>query len=312
MGLLRKQIRQWWTYRWLHTRSIGVTRTIARRYGDLFGFVYVGGYPKSGTTWVSRLISHYLDLPFPQDYALPPAFRCLIHHHWLHEPAFDRSVYVIRDGRDVMVSEFVSMMRGAQVMRERLGRYANLSPVERALLSRRGRDGRLAHRLERLFGPAFDPWEVERNLPIFLEANLDRPFSEVVPEPWPVHVRQWLSGRRRTVIIRYEELVADGQAALVRALHELLEQPIDLERVRLALGRYDFRQMTGRAPGEEDRPSLLRKGIVGDWRNYFTPRASEVFDGLAGEMLIELGYERDHDWVRRTGELRLGGGGSGG
>ena len=144
MSFLRRQIRQYWLYRLFHTRSIAMTRTIARRYGELFGFVYVGGYPRSGTTWMARLVGHYLDLPFPQDSALPLAFRCVVHHHWRHEPAFDRSIHVIRDGRDVMVSEFVSMMQGMQMMRERRDRFGDLSVAEKAMLLRFGRDARLA------------------------------------------------------------------------------------------------------------------------------------------------------------------------
>jgi hypothetical protein len=40
----------------------------------------------------------------------------------------------------------------------------------------------------------------------------------------------------------------------------------------------------------------LRKGIVGDWRNHFTPKVKERAKELIGEALIELGYEKDLDW----------------
>ena len=55
--------------------------------------------------------------------------------------------------------------------------------------------------------------------------------------------------------------------------------------------------MTGRQPGEEKKTSFFRKGIVGDWRNYFCQRAKKVFDFYAGAYLIKLGYEENHAWT---------------
>lgn len=40
----------------------------------------------------------------------------------------------------------------------------------------------------------------------------------------------------------------------------------------------------------------FRRGAIGDWKNYFTPAHKEAFKRVAGELLIELGYESDPDW----------------
>jgi hypothetical protein len=40
----------------------------------------------------------------------------------------------------------------------------------------------------------------------------------------------------------------------------------------------------------------LRKGIIGDWKNHFTPRLIERTKELIGNQLIELGYEKSLDW----------------
>ena len=40
----------------------------------------------------------------------------------------------------------------------------------------------------------------------------------------------------------------------------------------------------------------FRKGIVGGWREEFTPRVKEAFKERAGDWLIRLGYEQDNDW----------------
>jgi hypothetical protein len=52
-----------------------------------------------------------------------------------------------------------------------------------------------------------------------------------------------------------------------------------------------FKKLAGRNPGEEDRSSFFRKGIVGDWRNHLSPKAELVFREQAGAWLERLGYQ---------------------
>ena len=51
-------------------------------------------------------------------------------------------------------------------------------------------------------------------------------------------------------------------------------------------------------PGfEQERPDqFLRKGIVGDWKNYFDDNTKEWFKEEVGDELITQGYESSHDW----------------
>ena len=51
-------------------------------------------------------------------------------------------------------------------------------------------------------------------------------------------------------------------------------------------------------PGfEKETPNqFLRKGAVGDWRNYMTPQAKAKFNELAGDTLVRLGYADSLDW----------------
>ena len=55
--------------------------------------------------------------------------------------------------------------------------------------------------------------------------------------------------------------------------------------------------MTKRESGVENRSSHLRKGVAGDWQNYFNAESREIFDYYAGHHLIRLGYEEDRSWV---------------
>jgi hypothetical protein len=44
------------------------------------------------------------------------------------------------------------------------------------------------------------------------------------------------------------------------------------------------------------KSSTFRKGIVGDWMNHMTPEHKAAFKEVAGQLLIDLGYEADEDW----------------
>ena len=58
-----------------------------------------------------------------------------------------------------------------------------------------------------------------------------------------------------------------------------------------------FKSITkGRKRGQEDISTHERKGIAGDWRNYFAHAIKEKFKDLYGDLLMATGYEQDKDW----------------
>lgn len=61
------------------------------------------------------------------------------------------------------------------------------------------------------------------------------------------------------------------------------------------------KKANGRKRGEENQQHHYRKGVAGDWRNYFTPLVTDLFKERYGALLIQLGYERDLDWSRDIG-----------
>jgi hypothetical protein len=57
-----------------------------------------------------------------------------------------------------------------------------------------------------------------------------------------------------------------------------------------AIAFASFQAKAGRQPGEEDRKSHYRKGIVGDWRNYFNERQHADLWNEFGDVLEQLDY----------------------
>jgi hypothetical protein len=95
--------------------------------------------------------------------------------------------------------------------------------------------------------------------------------------------------RAKLQVIRYEALHADPEGGR-RAMYELLD--LDADRA-LPLSA---ESKTEAGFEQEDPTSFWRHGQVGDWKRYSTDSFKTWFKESAGEVLAELGYERDQNW----------------
>lgn len=97
--------------------------------------------------------------------------------------------------------------------------------------------------------------------------------------------------------ITYEEMKEDMPAALTKVLEAIGVETSD-EIAQQCTAATTFERMSGRPPGQEEPTAKARKGIVGDWQNYFTLADGELFDALAGEQMQSMGYEPNSNWVK--------------
>ncbi len=96
--------------------------------------------------------------------------------------------------------------------------------------------------------------------------------------------------------LRYEDLLV-RPGALFTEMVDFLGADPDAKLVAEMVGNTSFERVSGdRTVGEEDPESFYRKGISGDWKNYFTGRDRKIYKQEAGEVLTQLGYEKDEDW----------------
>ncbi len=96
---------------------------------------------------------------------------------------------------------------------------------------------------------------------------------------------------------RFEDIVLGDSSALERILIEDCELPVPLTRLQRAMESASFEELSGgRARGQEDLASHWRKGISGDWKNYFTKPLKDNFKERYGRLLIDTGYEKNMDW----------------
>jgi hypothetical protein len=96
--------------------------------------------------------------------------------------------------------------------------------------------------------------------------------------------------------VKYEDLLERPEEETERLL-EFLGAGADEETIRECVRAASFENWTdGRERGQEDSFSFFRKGVAGDWKNVFTEEDKHIFKEEAGDLLVELGYEKDGDW----------------
>jgi len=99
---------------------------------------------------------------------------------------------------------------------------------------------------------------------------------------WNYHDPQMLE-------LRYEEIVGDEKACFTR-LFRHYGFPRSWVRFGADLAERLSLQQRGIRSGH------VRSGRTAQWREEFTPRMKEIFKEYRGELLIQLGYEKDHRW----------------
>ncbi len=92
--------------------------------------------------------------------------------------------------------------------------------------------------------------------------------------------------------LSYEDLLTEPEKNL-KAMFQLLGASSDDATVSRCVEKNSFEKLARRKAGSEDSASFFRKGVAGDWRGVFTDRDREVYEGIAGGVLREMGYSLD-------------------
>jgi hypothetical protein len=242
--------------------------------------IIVVGYPKSGNTWLSRLLGDAMNAPV-RGYmnALPLASEghdrdsqytvMQLHlkpvHHALESavpnpyrfsvPKWNnhRIVHIIRDPRDVCVA---------------VKYYWHIKDIKDAIMA---------------VGEALPPVKVHGT--------------------WDKYVRDWSRVDEKMVVTTfYENLHANPAGHVEYILKKLNLKPVnDLEEVAQRQS-IDARRKQLERDGEDHpygstiQTHNLRKGIVGDWRNEFNRTHAWLIEEYFGNMLEFYGYEHNREW----------------
>jgi hypothetical protein len=234
--------------------------------------VFLASFPKSGTTWMAFMLaqllwqkgreqtlvdSRYLPGIGNQRYAerqLPNGGR-VIRTHEPYRPAYRKSIYIVRDGRDVVVSMYWHVKRA-------MGMEADFSDY----------------------------------LTYFLSGELNGAGA------WHDHVAGWLDSPAfaagNVQLIRFEDLKRNAAAELEKTA-TFLGIEYNAEQIADAVDAGSMESMRERekkSPGvvhleAGERIPVVRKGVVGDWRNYFNQDDLDRFNRYCGPVMTRLGYD---------------------
>ena len=253
--------------------------------------VYIIGFPKSGNTWLSRLVSQILDskievnsiedrLNNSENGNRDDSSQFVIHkiHYIDNIKRLDkgRKIYIVRDPRDVFISGFYHNHR----------KYNNISPkagvvikhlfnYELKLLTRNW-SGSIKDRISARF------MDIARI--IFLKKRLP------LVGNWSEHFLFW-SNFKNISIIRYEDLLDNPEACLCQILEEQ-NLPYDIETVRKAIDSqsFDKKRESFQKQGDSLNANFMRKGKKEGWKDDLTPEQVDYIEHHHHDVMLRLSY----------------------
>lgn len=232
--------------------------------------IVVTEYPRSGGSWVVGMLGDALELPKRDIYVRPEGFF------------FDARRHPWYSGYDDLGLTPSCVIKSHELPDSRLIDF----PAHYVHLIRDGRDVVVSrYHYERYFCPA-------NGLGPPLSTPLQG-YTRRVAAEWAGYVRAWQS--RRPVTARYEGFLANPAAAIRDVLSALGFGPQETA-IRRAVENNSLEKFRASLDGTFKHDTPVRKGIAGDWRNHFTSAEIREFKAMAGEALLELGYEKTPDW----------------
>lgn len=230
-------------------------------------------HQKAGSQWIkavfksidpdrvveSRLeVKQFFEDPIREGKIYPALYCTREQFESVKVPGNHLKFIVIRDLRDTLVSLYFSMKYSHEVVNDFI---------------QNTRD-----QLEKI--------DVPEGLIFLIENNYIEPLARIQ--------ESWLDFGVK--IIKYEKLIANDLKRF-RKIFKYCKLSYPKKQLLNAVRINSFETKTrGRKIGQEDPGAHLRKGIPGDWRNYFTGKITGIFKKRYGDLLIKTGYEKDLHW----------------
>jgi Sulfotransferase domain len=259
--------------------------------------VFIASFPRSGSHWLKFQLLEILTgqearfenikklMPKVGDHGVPgaaileamqiilpaeplrmvPGGGRLIHTHEPYRKEYKKAIYLVRDVRDVALSEYAQQKEMNALSHYDLTDFDDyLAPF-------------LTGRIER-----FGNWQ--RHVTSWLDSPLAR--------------------KGNLLVIRFEDLRRSTEPLLVKII-EFLGASSDREVIRCAIANNTLERMRAkedttsalhRSMSEEGR--FVRRGAVGGWRERLTNHQINLIERHTGNTLVRLGYPVSHDVKR--------------
>jgi hypothetical protein len=294
---------------------------------------FVVSAPRSGSTWLARALNQHPDI-FATEQRLFGNFceiwpnnngsksprmtfdayaQALAVHYFFEQWDMNRTAFVksFQTAYFEFLKQFASQHSRKRILVDKITPYAgtanyvftqieNYFPDSKRIgLIRDGRDVLTSGAFDWLMKDAEGTPRHKYYVQSQPRDTLHRLFDDELVAKWSTHWAEICRVFDRSFFhlnVSFEAMI-DDQAQELRRIFRTLNVDDSPEIARRAAEATTFARTTGRNPGDHRPTEKARKGIVGDWKNYFTRIDGKLFDEVAGHWLIRYGYEANQDWI---------------
>lgn len=253
--------------------------------------VIIVGYPKSGTTWVTRLVAELVGCPvvgFLDDYAHKEIaregldrksdYQCFKSHHQLHELRDIKTntrkiIYVVRDPRDISISG------------SRYFHFKRWSVLEyfMSVLPK----GKRIH--DRLIKPLIMPssYRINRMVEAVLYGSKENHWW--IRVSWITHLKPYMENQY--FFVKYEDLLNDPEHECKRIL-SFLGLNRDKRQIKEAIENQSFHNKKAEflKDNESVKANFMKVGKKEQWRQVLSKRQKKMFQEMLSDELNQFGY----------------------
>lgn len=249
--------------------------------------IFVIGFPKSGNTWLARLLSEATQSKIEATNVFDGAenspnrkgpYIICKRHDSVDTVLTERSraVYIIRDIRDVLVSAF----------------FFNNGFIHEDWVKHSGISGRMIRGLSKLY---FWHQVMRMNrkwcgneLAVIMDW-IHRRKSTI--GNWSEHVSYW-ANNRSVIVVRYEDLLKNTESEMKRILRSL-EIVVSNEKLRKTILNQDFKKKKAEfiRVNDSTNAQFLRSGESGGWRNFLSPVMVKSIEKKHAAVMKKYGYK---------------------
>lgn len=242
--------------------------------------VLIATYPKSGTTWMQELVCLIMSRGDPESVETKPI--------WFRVPCIETEHRIQLEhvpSPRLLATHFPYSMMSQS--------FYQVKPKV-IYVMRNPRDVCTSHYHFHIMAPYLvTPSSKHDFVHKFLE-------GKVIFGSWFDHVKSWLSAAdtHRIMYICYEEMIEDLRGA-VRRISKFLDKPLEEEVIEQIADRCVFSNMKNNIMSnrstsppailDQSKGTFMRKGIVGDWKNFLSVAEAERFDALYKEKMKDIG-----------------------
>ncbi|XP_058386985.1 sulfotransferase 2A1-like [Diceros bicornis minor] len=245
--------------------------------------VLIVTYPKSGTNWLIEILCLISSKGDPK---------------WIQSvPIWDRSPWIENEyGYNLLKDKEGPLLITSHLPIQLIPKSLFSSKAKVIYLIRNPRDilvsGYFFYSISNFIKK---PESLEQYFEWFIQGNV--PYGS-----WFDHIHGWMSmkGKENFLILSYEELRRDTRST-VQKICQFLGKKLEPEELNSLLKNSSFKVMKENKMSNftllhaynlvEENGSLMRKGISGDWKNYFTVAQAEAFDKIFQEKMADVPLE---------------------